>query len=198
MTWFIMAALVLGIVFGRWVMPGSWETQLDNVTTAALCLMLLGVGIDIGSRKETWRRLWAMGIRVLIVPVLVCAGSLAGALLAGVVLGLPANESTAIGAGFGWYSLSGVLLAKIYSVETGALAFLTNVSRELMAFLLIPLLAARLGKMAAVAPGGATTMDTTLPLIARVTDPDTAIIALVNGTVLSSLVPVLVPLLINL
>lgn len=198
MTWFVMAALVTGIAFGRWLMPGTWVPQLDQVTTVALCFMLVGVGIDIGSQKESWRRLWTMGPRVLIVPVLVCAGSLAGAILAGLVLGMPANESTAIGAGFGWYSLSGVMLAKIYNVETGALAFLTNVSRELMAFFLIPLLAARLGKIAAVAPGGATTMDTTLPLIARVTDPDTAVIALVNGTVLSSLVPVLVPLLINL
>lgn len=111
---------------------------------------------------------------------------------------MPMNESAAIGAGFGWYSLSGGLLAKIYSVETGALAFLTNVSRELITFVVTPILAAKAGRMAAVAPGGATTMDTTLPLIARVTDPETALVALVNGTVLSSLVPVLVPLFISL
>ncbi len=198
MTWFVIIAIIAGIVFGKWVMPAGWEAHLDVITSAALCVMLFGVGIDIGSQREVWRRLWKMGLKVFLLPLAVCIGSLGGAALAGIVLGMPFNESTAIGAGFGWYSLSGVLLAKIYNVETGALAFLTNVSRELMAFLLIPMLAARVGHMAAVAPGGATTMDTTLPLIARVTDPDTAVIALVNGTVLSSLVPLLVPLFISL
>ncbi|WP_423244392.1 LysO family transporter [Desulfofundulus thermobenzoicus] len=33
----------------------------------------------------------------------------------------------------------------MYNVGTGALAFLTNASRELMAFVLIPFLAARMG-----------------------------------------------------
>ena len=83
-------------------------------------------------------------------------------------------------------------------METGALAFLTNVSRELIAFMLIPVLAAKLGHLVAVSPGGATTMDTTLPLIAKTTDADTTVIAVVNGTILSSMVPFLVPVLIHL
>lgn len=109
-----------------------------------------------------------------------------------------ANQASAVGAGFGWYSLSGVILSNIYSVETRALAFMTNIIRELISFILIPILAVRIGNLAAVAPGGATTMDTTLPLIARATDADTAVIALVNGTTLSVMVPLLVPLLIGL
>jgi len=48
--------------------------------------------------------------------------------------------------------------------------------------------------LAAVAPGGATTMDKTLPLNARTTDADTAVIALVNGTTLSAMVPLLIGL----
>ncbi|MFZ5648571.1 MAG: lysine exporter LysO family protein [Bacillota bacterium] len=111
---------------------------------------------------------------------------------------MPLKEASAVGAGFGWYSLSGVILSQIYSVEAGALAFLTNVMREIIAFVLIPVLAARIGSLAAVAPGGATTMDTTLPLIARSTDADTTVIAFVNGATLSAMVPVLVPLLIGL
>lgn len=198
MTWFVVGAIIFGVVLGRWFIPEYWTGYIDPVTTVALCVMLVGIGIDIGSKKETWGRLMEMGARVFLVPVLVALGSLAGAAAGGMVLGMPLNESSAIGAGFGWYSLSGVLLAKIYNVETGALAFLTNVARELIAFLVIPLLAARFSGVVAVSPGGATTMDTTLPLIARVTDSETAIIALVNGLVLSSMVPVLVPLLISL
>jgi len=198
MTWFVVGAILFGVIMGRWFIPEALTLYIDPVTTLALCAMLVGIGIDIGSKRETWGKLWEMGVKVFLVPVLVAVGSLAGAAAGGTIMGMPLNESTAIGAGFGWYSLSGVLLAKIYSVETGALAFLTNVARELIAFLIIPLLAARTIGVVAVAPGGATTMDTTLPLIARVTDPETAIIAVVNGLVLSSMVPELVPLFISL
>lgn len=198
MTLLVIGAIITGALLGYWLLPASAMGYLDTATTLALCVMLVGVGIDLGSQRQTWARLRALGWKIFLVPVLVAAGSLAGAVAGGLVLGMPVNESSAIGAGFGWYSLSGVLLAKIYNVETGALAFLTNVSRELIAFVLIPVLAARAGKVVAVSPGGATTMDTTLPLIAKTTDADTTVIAVVNGTTLSALVPFLVPLLINL
>lgn len=194
----VIGAIAVGVLAGYWLLPAQAVAHLDTVTTAALCLMLVGIGLELGSKRETWARLRAMGWKVLLVPLLVAAGSLAGAVAGGFLLGLPVNESSAIGAGFGWYSLSGVLLAKIYSVETGALAFMTNVSREVIAFVLIPLLAVRLGHLAAISPGGATTMDTTLPLIAKATDADTTVIAMVSGTTLSALVPLLVPLLIGI
>lgn len=196
MTIPVIVSIALGMALGRWVLPQDLITHLDTLTTAALCLLLVGIGISLGSQIEVLSRLRLLGWRIILVPALVAAGSIGGAALAGIFLGMPLREASAIGAGFGWYSLSGVLLAKIHSVETGALAFLTNVTREVLSFILIPLLAARFGNLAAVAPGGATTMDTTLPLISRVTDTDTTIIALVNGTILSAMVPLLVPLLI--
>lgn len=198
MTLLVFASILLGELLGRWVLPVALIGHLDTLTTAALCLMLAGIGVDLGSQKEAWYRLRSMGWRIMLVPFLVAAGSLGGAVLAGVFLGMPLKEASAIGAGFGWYSLSGVLLSKIYSVEAGALAFLTNIMREVISFVLIPLLAVKIGRLAAVAPGGATTMDTTLPLIAKSTDADTAVIALINGTTLSAMVPLLVPLLINM
>lgn len=197
MTFLVVIFIFFGAALGRWVLPGNLIGHLDMLTTSALCLMLVGIGIDLGSQKEAWSRLRSMGWRIMLVPILVAAGSLGGAVVAGLFLGMPLREASAVGAGFGWYSLSGVLLSKIYSVEAGALAFLTNVMREIISFIIIPLLAARIGRLAAVAPGGATTMDTTLPLIARTTDADTTVIALVNGTTLSAMVPLLVPLLIN-
>ncbi len=198
MTLLVLGAIVVGALVGYWLLPVEALDYLNTVTTAALCLMLAGIGADLGGRRETWVRLRALGWKVLLIPVLIAVGSLAGAVAGGALLGLPVNESSAIGAGFGWYSLSGVLLAQIYNVETGALAFMTNVSREVIAFLLIPLVAARLGYLAAISPGGATTMDTTLPLIAKTTDADTTIIAMVSGTALSAMVPFLVPLLIRI
>ncbi len=198
MIYFVVLSITAGLFLGRCVLSADLVSHLDTLTTAALCLLLVGIGIDIGCKKEIWPRLCLMGWRVILVPVLVAAGSILGSIAAGFFLGMPLREASAIGAGFGWYSLSGVLLTQIHSLETGTLAFLTNVMREIFSFILIPILAVKLGRLAAVAPGGATTMDTTLPLIAKSTDTDTAIIAIINGTTLTAIVPFLVPLLINL
>lgn len=86
---FVMAAILAGILLGHWVIPDSITGYLDNITTAALCLMLLGVGIDIGSRRETWGKLWRMGYKVLLVPALVAVGSLGGVLAGGLFLECP-------------------------------------------------------------------------------------------------------------
>ncbi len=193
-----MGAVAVGIAAGYWLLPEVMGPYLNPITTTSLYLLLFGIGIDLGRQREVWGKLWSMGWKVLLLPVLVALGSLAGAALSGLILGLPFNESTAIGAGFGWYSLSGVLIAEIYHVETGALAFMTNVARELLTFLSVPLVARYIGRFSAVAPGGATTMDTTLPLITKATDADMAVIAFINGSVLSTLVPLLVPFFIHL
>jgi len=46
----------------------------------------------------------------------------------------------------------------------------------------------------AIAPAGATSMDTTLPLISRYTSEKIAVISFINGVILSTLVPILVPM----
>ena len=97
-----------------------------------------------------------------------------------------------------FYSVSAVILRGLGGAQLGTVAFMTNVLRELMAFLMIPFVARHFGRYAAVAPSGATAMDTTLPVIARATDDETALIAVISGVVLTALVPVLVPLLYNL
>ena len=198
MTWLVVGSVAVGIALGCWVVPQDFVGYLDFLTTAALFVLLLGVGIDLGQQKEVWVRLWKMGWRIILVPLLVAVGSIVGTVAVGAAVGMPVNEAAAVGAGFGWYSLSGVLIAKIYSVELGALAFITNVARELIAFLTIPLIAKYVGKYSAIAPGGATSMDTTLPIISKSTDADTAVVSFINGSVLTALVPVLVPLLIKI
>ena len=197
MTFKIILLVVLGAVIGL-ALPMQDLTVLDGLISTALCLLLFGVGLSLGRDRHLFSSMRSLGRVVLVVPVGVAAGSIIGASLAGFVLGLPLNESAAIGAGFGWYSLSAVLISRVYAVEVGALAFLSNVLRELVALAIIPWIAVRFGYLAAVAPGGATAMDVTLPIIAKSTDSKTTLVAFVTGVLLSLAVPVLVPLLIGL
>lgn len=194
----VLASVLIGILGGRFAMPPEWRPAIDALSTGALCLLLLGIGLDLGHQRTVWARLRAGGLRLALVPLCVAAGTLAGAALAAPLTGLRLGSALAVGAGFGWYSLSGVILTRIAGPELGALAFLTNVMRELLAVIFIAPVARHLGHIVAVAPGGATAMDTTLPIVARATGAETAIVSFVSGAVLSSLVPLLVPLLARL
>ena len=198
-TWLIIISVVLGVVGGilKWL-PTVYMEHIGRFIEMALYITIFAVGVDIGGNRKAWQQLRQLGFKALLFPVFVGVGSIAGAIIIGFFLRLPFNEAGAIGAGFGWYSLSGVLLAKIHSAELGALGFLTNVLREIIAILSMPLLAKYRSYMVAVSTGGATTMDSTLPIVARVTNGEMTMLALVNGFTLTMAVPVLVPLFIKL
>ena len=195
----IIGVIIFGILTGYFTNPSYLVSNLDFISTSCLAILLLGVGIDLGSNDQVIDRLKQLGWKVLLIPLLIAVGSILGTVIVGFILDLSLNESSAIGAGFGWYSLSGVIITKIYSANLGALAFLTNVFREVFAIILIPLLAHHKNEIIVIAPGGATTMDTTLPLIAEsVKQKEVVAFAFISGAVLSSLVPILVPLLIKI
>lgn len=197
MSFSILAAVAIGILSGLFIFPDAFAQHIAIVIDIGLCLLLFFVGIDIGRNKEILNQIKSIGYKILLVPISIALGSIVGSILGGFVLGLPVNESGAIGAGFGWYSLSAIELSK-YRVETGALAFITNVCREVIALISIPYIARYIGKLEAIAPGGATTMDTSLPVIAKATDANTAVVAFISGVTLSTLVPILVPIIISI
>ena len=198
MTWLVPAAVVAGLLLGRfWLGPGAFDA-VDRWVDGSLTLMMLVVGLDIGRNREAWRSLARRGARLLLVPALVALGSVAGALAAGVALRIPAHIAAAVGAGFGWYSLSGAILTRLVDPTTGALAFLANVGREILAIMLAVPLARRLGPLAPVAAGGATAMDTTMPVIARAGGPQAAVIGFLSGLLLTACSPPIIELLIRL
>lgn len=191
----IVAAVLAGIVIG-WMLPSVMNSEiLDKVVTYILAVMLFGVGISIGHNRRELIKIKEVGLRIVLVPLAIAGGSLLGASIGSLFFTMSLKEVLVVGAGFGWYSLSSVLITQLYSAELGAIAFLANVFRELMAFVLIPFLAVHIGKIVSIAPGGATTMDSTLPIIAKMTDTSTAMIAFVSGLILTTMVPFLIPLL---
>lgn len=192
MTVKILMAVGLGILFGLFIFPAELATYMGTFISVGLCILLFFVGIDIGRQENIVRKIKELGLKVLLVPLMVALGSIVGSILGGTILGIPLNQAGAIGAGFGWYSLSAIELAK-HSAQLGTLAFITNVVREIIAIITVPLVAKYIGKLESIAPAGATAMDTTLPIISKATDGNTAVISFITGVSLSLLVPILVP-----
>lgn len=193
----IIIAVLLGILSGYLVIPQIFSQYIGLVIDIGLCMLLFFVGIEIGRNKDIFKQIKSNGYGILLVPLMVAIGSILGSVFGGILIGIPINESSAIGAGFAWYSLSAIELSK-YSVETGALAFITNVCREILALISIPYIAKYIGKLESIAPAGATAMDTSLPIITKYTNGNIAVISFITGVILSLLVPILVPLLIAL
>lgn len=197
MTVLIIGAVIVGVLIGMTVFPGQWIYLTEYVIDIGLCVLLFLVGIDIGKQKNIGKQIRSMGFSILMIPVLAGLGSLLGSALVGLLIQMPIHESSAVAAGFGWYTLSSVILVD-YSLELSAIAFLSNVIREVLAIICIPFVAKYIGYMEAIGPSGATAMDTTLPIITRYTSAEYGVVAFVSGVLLSTAVPILVPIMINL
>lgn len=194
MTLIIFVAFSLGIVIGMIFFPETGKPYLSTLSNGALYVLLLAVGLDLGNNRKIWKQIMHLGWYVFLAPAGVAVGSIIAGMLTGKLMGWTFMEGGAVGAGFGWYSLSGVLISELHSTSLGTIAFLSNVIRELLSILLVPLLARKVGPLTLVAPGGATTMDSTLTLISAIGPPGISVIAFVNGICLTALVPILVPL----
>ncbi|NLI43427.1 MAG: lysine exporter LysO family protein [Synergistaceae bacterium] len=197
MTMVIISCLLIGIFLGYFLgMPLNGLT--DYVITFCLLILLFSVGIDLGSNKESFRDIKNNGLKLFIVPIGTILGTAIGCIGTSLILKMPLKESLAVGAGFGWYSLSGVLIAQMYSVELGMVAFLSNVIREIIALISIPFISKRVGALEAIGIAGATAMDTLLPVIVKSNTPDVVIYSFVSGVFLTLLVPILVPVILSL
>lgn len=198
MILFALGSLLLGILCGYFLFPPEAVPVMDRLMSYALMLLLLSVGIEVGTNKTVFRKIREYNVRILVIPFGVAVGSIAGGLLLGFFLGMPVNESAAVSSGFGFYSVSAVILRGLGGAQLGTVAFMTNVLRELMAFLMIPFVARHFGRYAAGRAVGRD-RDGHHPAGDRAaTDDETALIAVISGVVLTALVPVLVPLLYNL
>lgn len=170
----------------------------ENVSTATLYAMMIFVGSGIGSDPRALDILKQTSFHILIVPVIVIIGSIGGSLVVSQFLeNVNSANGMAVGAGFGYYSLSAIIIGKISGGEMGVIALLSNIFREVFTLVAAPLMVRWFGQLGAIASGGATAMDTTLPVIIKTTGKEYAVISIFSGIVLSILVPLLVPLLLG-
>ena len=188
-TLYIAACLLCGMAVGHFLPGLNLAENADGVVSVLLYIMLFLVGLDLGAKNGLRAQVKRIGLDAIGLPAAVAIGSILGGLVAGALLPVGLWQGAAVGAGFGWYSLSSVLLGKVDAV-LGAQAFLTNVLREILALVFIPVLVKVLHPWVGIAAGGATAMDTTLPVVVKSAGSEYAIHSFISGVLLSMAVPV--------
>lgn len=188
----IVGFFVLGIIVGLCdVIPDSFVNS--DVSYYALCCLMFCVGISIGCDTSVLKSFKEVNPRLMMLPIMTILGTLAGCAAVSVLLGhRQLTDSLAVGSGFGYYSLSSIFITQYRGAELGTIALLANISREILTLLCAPLLAKYFGRLAPISVGGATTMDTTLPIITRYSGESFIIVSIFHGFCVDFSVPFLV------
>ena len=193
----IVGCFVAGVL----VALAGWlpeDLPMGQITTWGLYVLLVCVGFGLGMDEGFFASLKTLPVRSLLLPLVTIVGSLAGGLLAWWVVSLMHTtapglaDTLAVTSGFGYYSLSSVLLDEARGPMIATIALASNLLRELLTLLTAPLLRRWFGPYAVIASGGATSMDTTLPVAVRYGGSRYAPVSIYHGFFLTVAVPFIV------
>ena len=192
MVFLASGCLALGTACGLWWFSPELSALFTGNSEKTLWLLMFLVGISVGLNKSVFQKVKEYHLRVLIIPLSITAASVAAGFLCAPITGMPLAESVCITSGMGWYSLTGIMLTDLAGAEVGAVAFLGNLMREMLSFLVIPWIAKHMNHYTAIAPAGATSEDTTLSMLVRYTREEIVVLAVFNGVLCSAAVPLLI------
>ncbi|HRF68708.1 MAG TPA: lysine exporter LysO family protein [Muribaculum sp.] len=187
----IILFFLIGVVCGI----AGWIKLPDTdygISFYALAALMFFVGMNVGHDADSLKGIRSADPRLLLLPLMTIGGTLAGCALISLFIPRTATECLAIGSGFGYYSLSSIFISEYYGAELGTIALLSNIFREIITLLGAPVLATIFGRLAPISAGGATSMDTTLPIISQVSGRDMVIVSVFHGFVVDFSVPFLV------
>lgn len=189
-----LLVLIMGIVIGYLnILPINLERLNSIAIKATLLGLFIAIGIDVGKDPKLWESVKLLKSKVLLIVITGLSGSLLGGFLASLLINLPLSTGVAAAAGSGYYSITTLMLKEVGGSEQALIGFLSNLLRELIVIVGMPLIAKLFGKAGSVAAAGATAMDTALPFIIKSVGKEVGILSFASGVVITILVPFLVP-----
>lgn len=204
----ILGAFLLGVALALCgALPESaYAVDLERISSYALYALLFVVGVNVGLDSSLVKTMRELPLRVLFVPIIALVGTLVGSVAAFYVLKwcglllpeLSLHKILTLDAGMGYYSITTIMVGQVWGAEIASIALLVNLLRELTTVLGAPLLSRLFGRYAATSLGGATSMDTSLPIIMRTDGNAMVPVAAYTGIFLTVAVPFILSLLLSL
>ncbi len=183
-----VVCVVIGMVIGYFLPEGYLPPE--NTMTILLMILILLVGIGLKGSGITLKEvlLNRRGVEMSVIfTFAVLAGGLFFALLFSEVSW---TKGLALASGFGWYSLSAIVMTEAYGAIWGSVALFNDLIREFFALIFIPVFM-RKSPSASVGLGGATSLDFTLPIIQQSGGLKVVPLAISFGFIINIVSPVL-------
>ncbi|SPL71390.1 lysine exporter LysO family protein [Acinetobacter stercoris] len=180
-------ALAIGAAIGLAVNQLNLDVAFNSWYLLLVFILLIGVELAYTHFDRSW-----LSIKILFVPLAAFIGSTLAALLCIFILkDYSWNELVALSQGYGWYSMSGILVTQIHSAELGGIALLTDLFREIVAILLMYTVGWRFPR-SAISSAGATSMDVTLAMVKQSCGTRYVPHAMMSGLILTLIAPLLI------
>ena len=179
----VMIALVALGLLGAVVTPFfNWFDS--SLISYILYVLLFLVGMQMVQHEVNLIPLLKSPL-MLLLPLSSVVGTFFGALFIPFLCNYSIKQALALVSGFGWYSLSGVMISSLGDPHLGAVSFLSNLLREAT---ISPI------SFSAVSIAGATSMDITLPLLKKSLGERVVPLAIAHGVIMTLLAPLFIPL----
>lgn len=186
-------ALILGYMLAHLLQ--YFDLQIHISTWYLLLVFMFIIGLDLAYSPLS--RSW-LNWRILLVPMTCVFGSAAGALICALFLNnITIKDLIMLSQGFGFYSMSGIVITELKNPTLGSIALINDLFREIFAIIFMYVIGWRYPR-SAISSAGATAMDVTLPMIKQACGNEFIPHAMVSGLVLSILAPILVSILTTL
>jgi uncharacterized membrane protein YbjE (DUF340 family) len=189
------SSLIIFLIFSLGLLTGYINFLPEKIIPVdapiyILYLLMFLVGISLGTDIHIWEQIKKANLKILLIPLTTVIGTMLGIFIYSLIFNYPKGADLyAIGAGFGYYSFSGIFISNISGETMGIIALMANIIREILALILTPILVKYFGKIAPIAAGGATTSDTTLPVIMKFSGKEYVLSSVINGVILTLAVP---------
>lgn len=193
----ILACFCVGLALARMhLLPP--RIYGGHVSLYILWVLLFSIGMGMGFDLGALRLIRELGLRVLLVPLLTIAGTVLGAGVAFLLLDLDLHAILCVASGFGYFSLSSVVITEMHSPMLGSVALLANVFRELFTLVATPFLVRFFGPLAPIGACAAPAMDVCLPVIVQFSGESYGFVALFTGLLFTMCVPLWLPFILGL
>lgn len=185
----VVLVISMGVLLNLVLPIHKLPIKTDQVIMFMLYILIFVVGMDLTlfRFKEQIRQL---SLRSLWVPWWVILGSWIGVSFSLLWSDYELKTLLALSSGFGWFSLSGVMIEQALGAEMGVMGLLVDLFRELMSIFLIVGFG-RFHYAPGVGLAGAAAMDSALPIIKNACAQEAIPLALYSGVVLTVAAPIL-------
>ena len=179
--------IFLGILLGDFLkLPiPMFDIMVDGVL---VCILFI-IGYQLKQQNITLKSI-LMNKKGILIATSIILSSLVAAIIISFIVKIPIKNCLLLSSGFGWYTLSPIIVNQYLDQTMGTTVFFIDFIREILAIILIPFLG-RLHKESAVGYAAATSADFTLPILKVNLGSTIVPVAISSGLFLTVLTPIL-------